>query len=352
MARFKRPGNAFNDFEPWAEAMKKYWTNRPVTLPLLFLQLSSTAFGLDLASDPVARALGKGDLKTAYHSILYEEEGSKIAAVFSAESKQANSDAVLKSRLDKVGSAFDQRLNRELNSFTFTTYRQLASDVNLNEQDRMRLIIPMIQGTSRLKAAQKDTLKIYLKGLLGSAVSAKMKAGLMIQATRIPSIAVDGKTLLPFCRSADSSLRKAAYRGLICTIAHNKESGNPGQNQVLFDSLKGDDSKTPDSYQVLVLATIGEDYARDFLLSKCASDAVKLVSIIRHDPYLKHPGLVSAALAFSKDTPQGIATRQALRYGLREPAWVAGQIASGPSADSAKADELRKLMAVQTTAAR
>jgi len=322
-------------------------------VPLLFLFLqTSIAFGLEMDSDPVAKALDQGDLKKAYHAILYEEDGTKIATVFSVESKEAASNAVLRSRLDKVGPAFDQRLGKEMGSLTFATYRQLASDANLNEQDRMRLIIPMVEGASRLKTAQKDTLRIFLKGLLSSAVSVKMKAGLMIQATRIPSIAVDGKTLLPFCRSSDTTLRKAAYRGLICTIAHNKDLGNPGQNQVLFDSLKGDGSKVPDVYQVLALTAIGEDYARDFLLTKCASDAVKLVSIIRHDPYLKHPGLVSAALAFSKDTPQGISTRQALRYGLREPAWVAGQIASGPFADSAKADELRKLMAIQITAAR
>lgn len=319
---------------------------------LLVMARASMASSAPTTSDPVATSLNQGDVQAAYHALLYEEAGAKVAPLFADESKLSASDPTLRSRLNKVALAFDTRLRKEMNSLTFATYRQLAGDPALSEPDRIRLISPMVDGVSKLRQAQKDTLKAFLKAILVSGVSSKMKASLLVQATRIVAIGLDEKTLLAFCRSSDTTIRKSAFHGLICTIAHNRDLGRSTPNQTVFDSLKGDGSRIPDAFQVLVLASIGEDYARDYLLSKCGTDAVKLVAIIRHDPYLKHPGLVAAALSFSKDTPQGVATRSALRSSLKEPAWVADQIGSGANPDSAKADELRKLMLPQSTAAR
>lgn len=332
--------------------MKANLARKPAVPIILILLSAAMGFCLDLSTDSTAKALSQGDLKSAYHLILSVEAGSKIAPLFYQESMQAKTDPALKLRLGKVELAFENRLRKEMTPLTFGAYRQYAADGNLNEPDRMRLIIPMVEGSPKLSPSQKDSLKAFLKGLLASGISANMKANLLIQSTRMASIGLDAKSLLPFCRSTDTTIRKAAYRGLICTIARNRGLGNAAPNHAVFDSIKGDGSRTPDAYQVLALISIGEDYARDYLLSKCATDAAKLVGIIRHDPYLKHPGLVYAALGFSKDTPQGVATREAIRYGLKEPEWVANQIASAPFSDSAKANELRRLIATRTTVSR
>jgi hypothetical protein len=319
---------------------------------LLLLPFASKAFGLDAGADSIAQALSHGDLQTAYRVILSEKDGSKIAPAFHQESKLSSSDPVLKARMDEVARAFDNRLRNEMSPLTFGAYRQFAADTTLREGDRMRLILPMIECAYRLRSIQRDTLKIFLKGMLASGISTKMKAFLLIQATRFSSIGLDGKALLPFFRSPDTTIRKAAAKGLIHVIAQNRDRRNFAPNRAIFDSTKGNSSHIPDRYELLVFASLGEDYSRDYLLSRCGTDAAKLVAVIRHDPYLRHAGLAYAALAFSNDTPQGAATREALRYGLQDPEWVAGQIASGSFSDSAKADELRKVMAIQTTASR
>ncbi len=332
--------------------MKSNSVRKPAVPMILILLSAAMGFCLDLSTDSTAIALNRGDLKSASHLIQSAEAGSKIAALFYQESMLAKTNPTLKLRLGKVELAFENRLRKEMNPLTFGAYRRLAADGNLNEPDRMRLIIPMIEGSPKLSLIQKDSLKAFLKGLLASGISANMKAGLLIQSTRMSSVGLDAKSLLPFCRSTDTTIRKAAYHGLICVITQNRDLGNTALNHAVFDSIKGDGSRTPDLYQVLALISIGEDYARDYLLSKCGSDVVKLVAIIRHDPYLKHPGLVIAALSFSKDTPQGVSARAALRYGLKDPAWVADQIASPPLSDTSKANELRRVMTTQSTASR
>lgn len=333
--------------------MNGFVGKKSAALFLLFPLLSAmNAFSLDAAADSITQSLGRGDLRSAYRGILSEKDGSKIASVFYQESKRGLTDPVLKSRMEKVAEAFERRLRREMNPLTFAAYRKFASDTGLGEGDRMRFIIPMVEGESGLRPLQKDTLKSFLKALLATGISAKMKAGLLVQATRSISVGLDGKELLPFFRSPDSTIRKAALNGLVRVVRRNRDRGDAEPNRAVFDSIKGNAAYVPDRFDVLVLAAIGEDFSRDYLLSRCGKDAAKLAAVIKHDPCLKHPGLTYAALAFPKTTPQGMATREALRYGLKDPDWVAGQIASGSFNDPAKAEELRKVMATQTTASR
>jgi hypothetical protein len=303
---------------------------------------------MDNPSDPAVKALDEGDIKTAYQTILFKEKGTEIASLFYQESKLSASDPVLESRLIQVGSAFDKRLYLEMNSSTFQNYRRLSADSGLREKSRMRLIRPMIEGAHRLRAGQRDTLKAFIEELLESAVSSKMKADLLLQTAR-PDFGLAFPALLSWCRSPDSLARRAAYKALIQGIARNRDAGRAVANQVVFDSLAGPGAPPPDRYRVLALAALGQDQAREYLLATCGSDAIKLEAILKQDPYLKHPGLVRAALAFPRESPEGKTLRAALRYGLKESAWVADQLASGASADPAKADELRTLMHFSTS---
>lgn len=295
--------------------MKHDAGRRRTLTALLLLQVTANAYCLDLSHDPISEAIDHGDLREAYQAILFKSEGSTIPRIFSREVKRSATDPVLKIRMGKIAAAFDERLLREMNASSFGTYRTLASDSSLDEMDRMRLIVPMVEGASRLSAAQKDTLKAFLNSQFASGASPKMKADLLARASR-PSIAMEFQDIRSICRSPDPILREAAFRALYRIVSRHRDRGESRANKAVFDSLKGDASHPPDLLQVYVLAAIGEDYARDYLATSCASDSVKLTAILTHDPELKSLGLLKAAMAIPKDTPDGV---EELRQLLKTP---------------------------------
>jgi hypothetical protein len=330
--------------------MRVHLETAPRTFFLFSFFCAAMAFCSEAPLDPIAAALDQGEVKTAYQRILSAEDGSEVASAFSRLSRRSAADPVLKTRMDEVALAFDRRLREEMNPLTFGTYLKLASDPDLDGKDRIRLILPMAEGASRLRAPQKDSLQAFLIAQLASAASPKMKAGLLALASR-PSLAMDFRDIRSFCRFPEPFVREAAYQGLFRIVSRHRDRGEASANRTVFDSLKGDAAHPPDLLQVHVLAAIGEDYVRDHLAATCASDPAKLKAILTHDPYLKHVGLVKAALAIPADTPAGKSVRAALRYGLKESARVADRLAAGSPSDAALAAELRRTFEIHPPAA-
>ena len=113
----------------------------------------------------------------------------------------------------------------------------------------------------------------------------------------------------------------------------NTEHNRQAENVQLFSILKGIADSEATIFPIRALAQLGMDAARDYLAVKCSGDAEKLLVVLKHDPCMKHAGLLTEALKLERDPIYGQEIRFEIHTRVRQPD---GVVASLLGADNSR----------------
>jgi hypothetical protein len=187
-----------------------------------------------------------------------------------------------------------------------------------------------------------------LNGLLNRAsTSSEIKSHILQKIGRYAGTE-DGGIFLRFFNSEDSLVRGSALRGLAGRIRANRKSNNGAENRDIFEATIRLDSTCVRLDQVKVIAAINENYARDYLLSRCAGDATRIAAIFYVDNSLSHVGILREALSLYSANPSNAALKNAIQYGTKNPDSIAPVLLAGDAKDKESGTILLELFPVSS----
>jgi hypothetical protein len=112
-------------------------------------------------------------------------------------------------------------------------------------------------------------------------------------------------------------------------IRANTRHGRQAENSRLFHLLKSLADADSGLHPIRAMAQLGLDSVRDYLAAKCAGNPRKILIILRHDPDLRHPGILSEALKVAAGSPMGPDIRAEIKARVRRPEGLVTGLLSG-----------------------
>ena len=227
--------------------------------------------------------------------------------------------------------AFEWALRQDFGETCFSAFDQAARDTTAPETFRMAVLDVMMSGSKQSGTASSAAVHAIALSVLSSArTPVPLKAFLLPKIGKLTESSY-GQDFAPFLTSADTTLRNAAYQGLIQKINANGLAGRTEENHAIFSSFDSLVSQPITLGQVRVLATVREDYARDFLLAKSAGDAKKVAIIFIRDGDVRHAGLLAEAAKLLRAEGNPAALQKAVAQGIKDPNDIINPLLAGNS---------------------
>ncbi|GEM_PF-5976028 len=231
-------------------------------------------------------------------------------------------------------------LRQNVTNSCITPYQKALGDTGISVGLREKFLEALICGGYKLSAAKKREMSTYFTGLLGTASTPSvLKSRILVDLDRYTA-STDNRAYLGLAASQDTAVRSAALRGLASKIRRNRHAGQGDANHAIFDALLKEDSASHDLEQVRTLATISEDYARNYLLVHCAGDPDQMAAIFYRDESLDHLGIIKEALRILNTEAPNRNLAKALQGGTKHPDAVVAQLIRGPNQDTEKGLQL------------
>jgi hypothetical protein len=270
-------------------------------------------------SDKVLEAVGANRLDSAKAMILAREPGCGIVSDYSALKQGfAQSPGLAKSGV-KIDREIQFILNRNFTNACFTTYRDYVADSTKAESARIPILQLMFGRDHVLNASNKTALGICLGSLLGKASTPSPMKSRILKGISRYAAGADCGAYAAFFTAQDSLLRTSAYQGLAGRVRKNRHSGDTAGNRSIFNALVVLDSASAGINQLKVIASISENYSRDYLLPRCAGSADRIKEVFYRDADLSHPGLIKEAVKLLSQNPNDESLKKAIRYGTQDP---------------------------------
>ena len=229
--------------------------------------------------------------------------------------------------------AFEWALRQDFGNDCSSAFEQSARDTLAPETFRMAVLDVMMSGAKPSGAMSSTAVHAIVFSLLSSArTPVRLKAFLLPKIGKLTESSY-GQDFVPFLTSADTNLRNAAYQGLIQKINANGMAGRTEENHAIFSSFDSLVSQPITLGQVRVLATLREDYARDFLLAKSAGDPKKVAIIFIRDGNVRHAGLIAEAAKLLRAEGNSAALQKAVAQGIKDPNGIISPLLAGSSAN-------------------
>ena len=316
--------------------------SRILCVAILFSTLSTSVHSATW-SDSVLTAIGMGDRIAVFKLAMNRKPSCDFVTGYAGMLKQRRASPV---RLDSVYH-FSREVSALLASNAveacYESYRSALEDTTLPEVVRVSVLNSMLSKVAKFGSEKKSAFISSQEGLLSRSNTPKsLKRQILINWNR-SAPGAGPQILLRTLGSQDSVVREAAYQGLAIRVKKNRHAGNTGANRVLYDSLLRRDSASQSINQVRVIASIGENYARDYLLAHCAGDSRKIAAIIYRDDSLTHLGLVREALRLASSGVGDRELEKALRQGTKDPEKVLEKLIDGSAPDTTAGLELMKI---------
>lgn len=154
---------------------------------------------------------------------------------------------------------------------------------DLDEASQLQMMQVLLQGAVSLSTKRKAEFSEILTQILDqNSASSKLKAAVLSNLPLFPGVAEE-KSYYRFIASPDSLLKSAAYTGLGKKIRLNKDAKKSSNNQKIFKTLTQAGGSNSDLDQIRIIATMGEKYSRDYLLSLFQNDSEKMALIQTYD---------------------------------------------------------------------
>ncbi|MDB5048644.1 MAG: hypothetical protein JWO30_1715 [Fibrobacteres bacterium] len=225
--------------------------------------------------------------------------------------------------------AFEWALKPDFGDACYPEFEHAALDSTAPETFRMAVLNVMLEGAKKLGAVPPSaTHSAMMSILFSSGTSMALKAFVLQKSGKMAESSYE-QDFSPFLRSNDSTLREAAFQGLIRKINDNGFAGKKTENKAIFTAFKKLVLQPISLGQVGVLATLREDYSRDFLLAKCAGDRQKLAVIFIRDGNVRHAGLIAEAAKQLRAVANPAALEKAVSQGIKDPEGTIGRLLEG-----------------------
>jgi len=229
----------------------------------------------------------------------------------------------------RLAQVFDKPLMAAFGDEALPTLEGELSNSSAPMEAKLILLKVMMRGNRKLSAENQAHVHDFLMGLVRSEqtspelrTAVARKLGLHPQ-TKDPSV------YYPLLSSPDSLLRSSAFRGLGQMAKRFRAEGDQAANKRLFDALASNAPTMLELDRVRVLSLIGEDYARDYLFSRCEGDRERVATIFFHDPNMEHDRFIADALRLTEDRHSGYEMENAIRYGVRSPTKLVDKLLFG-----------------------
>ncbi|MDB5050954.1 MAG: hypothetical protein JWO30_4025 [Fibrobacteres bacterium] len=229
--------------------------------------------------------------------------------------------------------AFEWALKPDFGDACYPTFEQCALDSTAPETFRMAVLNVMSASSKNLTVVQSSAMHTAMKSILSSSGNSTAMRAFILRTVWKAAESTYEQDYSPFLTTNDSTLREAAFQGLIQKINANGIAGNKEANKAIFASFKSLVSHPISQGQVRVIATIREDYSRDFLLEKCVGDPQKLAMIFIRDGDIRHAGLIAEAAKEIRAATDASALKNAVSQGIKDPGGTIDRLLLGSSGE-------------------
>jgi hypothetical protein len=225
-------------------------------------------------------------------------------------------------------SAFEWALRPDFNEACFPVFERNALDSAAPETFRVAVLNVISEGAQKLDSTGLVSLHATLKSILNSSTtSATMKTCALRKVGAMPLSSYEDFS--PLFAATDTTVRDAAYQGLIRKLSDNGHAGKKEENKAIFATFSKSVSQPMTMNQVRVIATFREDYSRDFLLAKCAGDAKKIAVAFIRDGDVRHQGLIAEASKLLRAEANPAALEKAVAQGVKDPGTIINGLLAG-----------------------
>jgi hypothetical protein len=306
-------------------------------LPVLAYLICAAAAFAGSWSDSLVAAIQKGnhskehqllDLKAGQCEAVTGLKSVALALQSYSEAGRAGSGPlrVWNSRM------FEWAMRPHFRDACYSEFARNALDSTAPESFRSAVLNVMLSNAGKLKTTPPAALHTAMRSILSSGTSSTSLKAFVLRHSG-PLSTSTYADFSPYLTSEDSTLKESAFDGLIQNINRNGLSGKKEENREIFNAFKGLVSQPITLGQVRVIATIREDYSRDYLLTKCAGDAKKIAAIFLRDGKVAHTGLIAEAATRIRMDANPSALQKAVAQGMKDPEWNIDRLLSGSSND-------------------
>lgn len=285
-------------------------------------------------SEALLAALGQKDFRAARTLILAHEPGCGFVADYSELESGLKRNPGAAEQAAKFRREFRLGMDRAFSEACLASFERKAGDTTASPEGRTEWLHAMLSGRNKLHAANRAALSTFLLDLLRrGSTPGPMQVLVLANLDKQPSADAPA-VYFEFLNAGDSTVRNAAYKGLMGKVRANRRAGNKTANRALFNALIASDSASRSLNQVRVLATLGENYARDYLLAHCSGDRTRMAALFYRDDSLTHSGILQEAVTLLAAAPADAALRKAIRYGTKNPGHVIDTFLAGQNAET------------------
>ncbi len=280
-------------------------------------------------SDDLIAALSRKNVASARQLILAHAPGCGFVSDYSELERGLRRNPEALKQMGRFRREFRLAMDRAFSDACLASFELKAGDTTASAEGRMEWLQVMVSGRKQLNAGNQAAIPTFLLGMLRRASTpGPLKAAVIASLDKFPSVEA-APIYFQFLVAGDSSVRNAAYKGLAEKVRVNRQAGDKSANQTIYKALLASDSASQSLDQVKVIATIGEPYARDYLLAHCSGNRARMAALFYRDDSLTHPGILQEAVRLLAETPTDAALRKALRYGTKDPDQVIGNLLAG-----------------------
>jgi len=313
---------------------------RPVVAALKTLALlSAIVLGLTHQAtadwnEVMAKAIEKGSYQEIRNELKERSTGNPLETDFvnaviawKALGTKSNVDGILVRN-------FQGPLISSFGKNSPSAYSSLMGSSKVPDLAKSLLLQVLISKSRTADLSQAEGIRTSIKGVVNQATLPVSLRAAAIKGLPLAKVeANEDSTYLPYMRRGDSTLMSSAYWALGQRIRMNIEHNRQSENAQLFLLLKGIADSQSTILPIRALAQLGMDPARDYLAVKCSGDPEKILIVLKHDPYMKHAGLLTEALKLERDPIYGQEIRFEIHTRVRQPD---GVVASLLGADNSR----------------
>ena len=240
-----------------------------MTLVCCFLAPSAWAVSLE---DSLLTYMAKGDRGAVFRLAREKKQRCEFVTGYAGLLKERRESPPRTDSILRFGREISTLLASNAIAACSDSYLQVLEDTTVPEIARTAAFQALEARTARFASEKQTAILAAEKRVLAkSSTPAKLKAKNLVDWSRI---APREGTQILFAELAanDAQVREAAFHGLANRVKGNRHGKRFSENRAIFDSLLHRDSLSQNLDQVRVIATIGEGYARDYLLTACATN--------------------------------------------------------------------------------
>lgn len=309
----------------------------------LLLIASGAWAATDNWSDSVVAALTQKNREALERLLSKGSQGNDPVSAFANVAIGLRGKPEADRCLLQFSRAFEDPIVSGFGDESFNAYGGTVVDTTVPAKAREFLLRTMVLTSRKLSPAYQDSLLPVMSRLLNGPESSKDLQVLALQCLgRVPT-GKGSSVFRDFLISSDPALRTAAYQGLGSKVHANRVSNHRDGNAEIFEDLVRLSADGIDLAQVKVLALMGEDYSRSYLLSKCAGDAEKIRTAFAFDSGVDHLPLIKEAVRLMQVGGQEPTLGKAVIQGVGEPQEVIGGLLAGADTDMLRGLQLLKL---------